>query len=122
STADVQHDRIAAAQALASRTDAWALVKGAGSIVAAPDGRWFVNTSGNPGLATGGMGDALAGIVGALVAQGTDPGVALLAGVHLHGLAGDALRESVGGPVGLTASEVIDAARTRLNALRYPID
>jgi NAD(P)H-hydrate repair Nnr-like enzyme with NAD(P)H-hydrate dehydratase domain len=61
------------------------------------------------------MGDVLAGIIAALAAQGVEPSMALLAGVHLHGLAADELVKQGIGPLGLTASEVIDAARELLN-------
>lgn len=121
-TAEVQSDRIANALLLAERYHAAVVLKGAGSVCALPDGRWFINPSGNPGLASAGMGDVLAGIVAALVAQGCPPVTALLAGVHLHGLAGDRLREAIGGPVGITASEVTDAARAILNEAIYPAD
>lgn len=121
-TADVQRDRVSSACRIAERYGAWVVLKGAGSICATPDGHWFVNTSGNAGMASAGMGDVLTGIVLALMAQGTHPLLALLAGVHLHGLAADRLCEAVGGPVGLTATEVIDAARAVLNEAIYPMD
>ncbi len=114
-TRDVQHDRVAAARTLAARFNAFAVLKGAGSICAFPDGTWRVNTSGNPGMASAGMGDVLTGIIAALLAQGTDAKTALLAGVFLHGAAADALVEAGCGPVGLAAGELIDAARTLLN-------
>jgi hydroxyethylthiazole kinase-like uncharacterized protein yjeF len=117
-TARVQLDRIAAARAIASRYKALALLKGNGSVVAAPDGRFWINPSGNPGMASAGMGDALAGIVAALCAQGAEPLPALLAGTYLHGAAADALAAAGSGPVGITASEVIDSARALLNAVR----
>lgn len=116
-TAEVQRDRVACALTLATRFRAHVVLKGAGSIVAPPDGRWAINTTGNPGMAAAGMGDVLCGIVGALVAQGAAPGVALRAGVHLHGLAGDDCVAASGGTVGITASEVAAAARTALNHL-----
>lgn len=114
-TRDVQHDRIAAATALASTFNAWAVLKGAGSICAEPGGAWHVNTSGNPGMASAGMGDVLTGMLAALLAQQVAPHAALLAGVHLHGAAADSAVATGAGPVGLTASEVTDAARTLLN-------
>jgi hydroxyethylthiazole kinase-like uncharacterized protein yjeF len=117
-TDEIQHDRIAAAGALSARFNAAVVLKGNGSICALGDGEWFVNTSGNPGMASAGMGDALTGIVASLVAQGGDPDMALLAGVHLHGLAADSLVAEGIGPAGLTASEVIDAARAVLNQAR----
>ena len=111
STADVQADRVKAAKALAANLDAHVVLKGAGSILVARDGHWFVNTSGNPGMASAGMGDALAGILGALLAQRYSGESALVLGTHLHGAAADALVKDGIGPVGLTAGEVIDAAR-----------
>ncbi len=114
----VQDDRIAAARMLAEQFQSPTVVKGAGSICALPDGKWFINTSGNPGMASAGMGDVLAGILGALLGQGASPDLALLAGVHLHGLAADDLVSRGFGPVGLTASETIDAARAVFNRIQ----
>jgi hydroxyethylthiazole kinase-like uncharacterized protein yjeF len=113
----VQADRIAAAGSLATTLRAYLVLKGAGSICAAPDGRWWINTSGNPGMASAGMGDVLAGILGALLAQGAAPERALLAAVRVHGVAADDLVAGGAGPVGLTASETIDAARAAWNRL-----
>jgi NAD(P)H-hydrate repair Nnr-like enzyme with NAD(P)H-hydrate dehydratase domain len=93
-------------------------LKGAGSVCALPDGAWFINTSGNPGMASAGMGDVLTGMIAALLAQGADPQDALLAGVHLHGAAADALVADGVGPVGLTAGELIASARTLFNRVR----
>lgn len=114
-TAAVQADRIAAALKLATRFNACVALKGCGTIVAAPDGRWFVNATGNPGLATAGTGDVLTGFITALLAQGWPPLDALLGAVHLHGSAADALVAAGCGPLGLTAGELIDAARAILN-------
>jgi hydroxyethylthiazole kinase-like uncharacterized protein yjeF len=118
STDKIQHDRIAAARMLSSRFNASVVLKGNGSICALKNGDWFVNTSGNPGMAAAGMGDVLTGIIASLSAQGGDPDLALLAGVHLHGLAADNLVAAGIGPAGLTASEVIDAGRKLLNEAR----
>jgi hydroxyethylthiazole kinase-like uncharacterized protein yjeF len=113
-TGHVQADRIAAACAIAGRYKSPVVLKGAGSICAFPDGRWFINTTGNPGMASAGMGDVLTGIIAALLAQQAAANTALLAGVHLHGAAGDALASSQG-PIGMTASACIAAARQVLN-------
>jgi hydroxyethylthiazole kinase-like uncharacterized protein yjeF len=118
-TAEIQRDRVESARRLAERFGAWVVLKGAGSVCATPDGHWFVNASGNPGLASAGMGDVLAGLIAALMGQGSHPLLALLAGVHLHGRAADRLLGTIGGPVGITASEVIDAARAVLNETIY---
>ncbi len=110
-TSDIQRDRVAAAVEIASTLNSHVVLKGAGSICAAPDGTWGINVSGNPGMASAGMGDVLTGLVVALLAQGVEPGMALRAGVHLHGAAADALVAQGSGPAGLTAGETIDAAR-----------
>ncbi len=114
-TAEVQADRIAAAQEIAERYHCHVALKGCGTVIATVDGRWWINSTGNPGMATAGMGDVLSGLIVALLAQGW-PGVpALLAGVHLHGAAADRLVAQGVGPIGLTAGEVIDAARQLFN-------
>ncbi|MCX7960289.1 MAG: NAD(P)H-hydrate dehydratase [Burkholderiales bacterium] len=114
-TADVQADRVGAARQLARRFSAHALLKGAGSVIAARDGHWFVNTSGNPGMASAGMGDVLSGILGALLAQGVPGEAALALGAHLHGCAADECVAAGAGPVGLAASETIEPARRLWN-------
>ena len=114
--AEVRADRIAAALALAKRLNALTVLKGCGSVIASPAGRWYINTSGNPGMASAGMGDVLAGIAAALLAQGWQAEAALLCAVHLHGAAADALVERGIGPNGLTAGETIDSARRLFNA------
>jgi hydroxyethylthiazole kinase-like uncharacterized protein yjeF len=118
--AAVQRDRLAAARTLTSRFGAVVVLKGAGTVVAAPDGRTAVNPTGNAALATGGTGDALGGIIGALLAQRLPAYEAALAGVYLHGLAADTLVASGAGPAGLTASELAPAVRALLNRLIYP--
>jgi hydroxyethylthiazole kinase-like uncharacterized protein yjeF len=114
-TADVQADRVKAAKMLSGNLNAHVLLKGNGSILVARDGHWFINASGNPGMASAGMGDVLAGMLGALLAQRFSGESALVLGVHLHGAAADALVKDGIGPVGLTASELIDAARRQWN-------
>ncbi len=114
-TAEVQAHRLDNALELAQRLRAYVVLKGAGSICAFPDGRWSVNTTGNPGLAAAGSGDVLAGIVGALLAQKLDPERALQYAVCLHGAAADSLVTRGFGPVGLTASEIALEARRIMN-------
>jgi ADP-dependent NAD(P)H-hydrate dehydratase / NAD(P)H-hydrate epimerase len=114
-TVAVQSDRVNAARALANRFRCWFALKGNGTAIAAPDGRWWINTSGNPGMASAGMGDVLTGIVASLLAQGLSAETALLAGVYLHGAAADLAVAEGRGPVGLTAGELVDAARALLN-------
>ncbi len=110
-TASVQGDRLKAARVLSANLNAHVVLKGNGSILVARDGHWFVNTSGNPGMASAGMGDVLAGILGALLAQKYSGETALVLGTHLHGCAADECVRAGAGPVGLTASELIDPAR-----------
>ena len=114
-THDVQADRIAAATTLAAQLNAHVVLKGAGSICASPGQPWRINTSGNPGMASAGMGDVLTGIIAALIAQGVDAQRAMEKGVRLHGAAADACVANGIGPVGLTADETVDAARHILN-------
>ncbi len=113
--AAVQADRLASAMKLAQRYNATTLLKGCGSIIALPDGRWFINTTGNPGLATAGSGDILSGMAIALLAQGWPADQALLAAAHLHGAAADACVAAGDGPLGISAGELIAPARTLLN-------
>jgi hydroxyethylthiazole kinase-like uncharacterized protein yjeF len=114
-TGDIQKSRIHMAQELAHRYHAWVVLKGCGSLVCNPEGRWWINTTGNPGLAGPGSGDVLTGILTALLGQGWSPEAALQAAVHLHGQAADDLVAAGAGPVGLTAGELIHASRARFN-------
>jgi len=116
STAVVNADRISAARRMAAITGASVLLKGARSVIAMPDGTVFVNSSGNPGMATPGMGDILSGITGALMGQGMSPGEALRLGVFLHGYAADRLAVRIG-PVGYLAGEVADELPAAMGAL-----
>ena len=116
---DVQRDRIASALKMAADYNAATLLKGCGSIIALPDGCWFINHSGNPGLASAGMGDTLAGIMGALIAQGLPADEAMQLATYLHGAAADGLMERGNGPVGLSASEIMTEARWLLNQWIY---
>lgn len=90
--------------------DVVVVLKGAFSAIATPGGDIHFNSTGNPGLSTGGTGDVLTGVLTALLAQGYDPIEAAVLGVFAHGLAGDRVAEQRG-PVGMTASDVIDALR-----------
>jgi len=115
-TVAVQADRVKAARMLAENLNAHVVLKGAGSILVARDRHWFVNRTGNPGMASAGMGDVLAGLLGALLAQRYTGETALVLGTHLHGAAADELAKNGIGPVGMTASELIDAARRLWNS------
>jgi hydroxyethylthiazole kinase-like uncharacterized protein yjeF len=113
----VQADRLEHARELALRLNSVVVLKGAGSVIARPDGFVALNTSGNPGLATGGSGDVLAGFCGALLAQGWPAWEAALGAVWMHGAAADWLVSDGAGPVGLTAGELPKAIRAVFNAL-----
>ncbi len=114
--ADVQSDRVQAAQQLAQRFNCSVVLKGANSLCATRDGKLFVNKTGNPGMSSAGMGDVLTGMIAAFLAQGWSVDEAMLLAVYLHGAAGDALAEQ-GISVGMTASDVTEWARWLLNKL-----
>ncbi len=115
STHDIQQERVTCAVMLAKRCNSLVVLKGAGSICALQNGEWFVNPTGNPGLSSAGMGDVLSGMIAALVAQRLTPQQALLLAVYLHGAAADELVAQGTGPIGLTATEVANAARMLIN-------
>lgn len=119
STAEVNADRISAARRLSDRTVAWVVLKGARTIVTDPGGTVHVNSSGNPGMATAGMGDVLSGILGAFLGQKIEPLNALALGVFLHGYAADSLAARVG-PVGYLASEVAQELAPAMARLAAP--
>ena len=108
STREIAEDREGCARALAEKLNAVAVLKGAGTIVAAPSGETYSNTTGNPGMATGGSGDVLTGVIAALVGQGLGPLEAACCGVYLHGLAGD-LGAQYWGEYSLMASDIADS-------------
>jgi hydroxyethylthiazole kinase-like uncharacterized protein yjeF len=105
-TADVQANRIRVAQDFAEAHQLYVVLKGHRTIVATPEGRVFVNPTGNPGMATGGMGDLLTGMIAAWLAQLLDAEAACKLAVYLHGLAGD-LAEAAEGEVALTPTDVL---------------
>ncbi len=116
SVAEVQADRVAAATELSRTFGAEVVLKGAGSVCASPNGSWAINASGNAGLASGGTGDVLSGVIGALLAQTMAPTQALQLAVWAHGAAADRLVAQGRGPAGLTAGELPAAIRAILNA------
>jgi ADP-dependent NAD(P)H-hydrate dehydratase / NAD(P)H-hydrate epimerase len=115
SVAEIQSDRFAAVRALADRFEAVAVLKGSGSLVAIPDGSVWVCPWGNPGMAGGGMGDVLTGVIAALLAQGLPAPEAACLGVGLHARAGDRAA-TCGGERGLLASDLFHPLRELLNA------
>lgn len=108
SSKDVQADRLDAARKLADTADAVVALKGAGTLVSAPDRTPCVNLTGNPGMACGGMGDVLGGLLAGILAQGCNPFDAACTAVYLHGIAGDDAAWH-GSLAGLTAGDVINA-------------
>lgn len=113
----VQSDRLRSANALADRYHATVILKGSGSIIAHPGDISVINATGNPALATAGSGDVLAGLCGALLAQGWSVRASALASTWLHGSAADEMVASGTGPIGATASELMPWIRKALNKL-----
>jgi ADP-dependent NAD(P)H-hydrate dehydratase / NAD(P)H-hydrate epimerase len=114
-TGAVQEDRVGAARAIADKFGAVAVLKGARTVIAAPDGRLAVNPTGNPGMGTGGTGDVLTGVVAAALARTppngdgrVDPFAAACSAVYLHGAAGD-YAAKLRSQTGLLASDLLDA-------------
>jgi ADP-dependent NAD(P)H-hydrate dehydratase / NAD(P)H-hydrate epimerase len=104
------YDKLEILQDFARRYDVVVVLKGAHTAIATPEGEIHFNSTGNPGLSTGGTGDVLTGVITALLAQGYDPVEASVLGVYGHGLAGDRAAAERG-MVGLTASDVIENLR-----------
>jgi len=112
-TADIQQDRFAAASALQKKYGGVAVLKGAGTLIACED-ETAVSTTGNPGMASGGMGDVLSGVIAALLAQGFSLPEAARQGVYIHGLAADLAAQN-GGERGLLASDLMPHLRQLVN-------
>jgi NAD(P)H-hydrate epimerase len=112
----VQENRFSAVYDVAQKFNAVGVLKGAGTLVCEPGGISWVNMTGNPGMACGGMGDALAGLIVGLSAQGRSPFEAAVAGVYIHGMAGD-MAVMNGSQVSLTARDLIDAIPMALREL-----
>lgn len=118
STEDIQEDRVNSARQLAQRLGGSVVLKGAGSLCATSDGKLHLNETGNPGMSSAGMGDVLAGMIAAFIAQGLSADEALLLGVHLHGAGGDELMKQQA-TLGMSATEVTEWARWLLNRWVY---
>ncbi len=123
----VQRERINVARSFAREHELIVVLKGHRTLIAQPDSTVWVNTTGNPGMATGGTGDILTGMVGGLIAQNPEHiAEAVIAAVHLHGLAGDVARESMG-EHSLVATDLLKALpeafrRVRESALRSTVE
>jgi len=116
STQDIQANRSASATHLAQQLNAITVLKGHRTLIASADGVLLhENLTGNAALACGGTGDVLAGLIGALIAQGCSPMQAALTGCRLHGEAAEHLTQRLGGMIGITAGELIPEIRRLLN-------
>jgi NAD(P)H-hydrate epimerase len=116
STAEVNADRIGLARGFATENRCYVVLKGARTVMATPAGWVFINPTGNPGMASGGMGDVLAGILTALLGQGLSAEDAMKLGVYVHGFVGDSVAEARG-EIGLIASDIIESLPSGLRAL-----
>jgi hydroxyethylthiazole kinase-like uncharacterized protein yjeF len=105
---EIERNRIGLTRTASMETGAYYILKGAPTIVADPEGRIFINTTGNPGMATAGSGDVLTGMLAGLLGQGMNPLDACRLAVFLHGLAGDAAAE-IQGMHSLIASDIIES-------------
>lgn len=112
----LEQDRQQAALALARKYSSIVVLKGAATVVAHPDGRIYINTTGNDGMAKGGSGDCLTGIITGLLAQGMSPDKAAVSGVYLHGLAGDLAAEKIGQSNYLPQDLLVQMGRAWVNA------
>jgi NAD(P)H-hydrate epimerase len=115
-TVTVNQDRIGVARAFATEQRCYVVLKGARTVLATPDGKVFINPTGNPGMASGGMGDVLAGILAALLGQRLSAEEAMKLGVYLHGFAADRIAAERG-QVGIIASDVIEALPDAMRSL-----
>ena len=112
----VNADRVTVARSFALEHRCHVVLKGARSVIATAEGRVFINSTGNPGMASGGMGDVLAGILAALLGQGFSAEDAMKLGVYLHGFVGDTAAAQ-NGEIGLIASDIIDGLPAGIRAL-----
>lgn len=113
----IRADRIAAVKTAAEKFRCIAILKGARTLIATCEGKLFINPTGNAGMATGGSGDVLSGMIGAFLARGMKPYEAAAAGVYLHGLAGD-LSAKQQGQICLAATDIIDYLPKAVNKMK----
>jgi hydroxyethylthiazole kinase-like uncharacterized protein yjeF len=116
SSAAVNADRVGIARAFALEHHCHVVLKGARSVIATAEGKVFINPTGNPGMASGGMGDVLAGMLSALLGQGFSPEDAMKFGVYLHGFVGDTVAAEKG-EIGLIASDIIEGLPAGIRGL-----
>lgn len=121
-TAEVQADRVGFARRIAATSGAVCVLKGYRTIVAEPEGQAFINPTGNPGMGSGGTGDALTGIIAGLLAQGLEPIEGAILGTYLHGLAADLALEAGETEQTLTASHILDSLPDAFDALNPDLE
>lgn len=107
STSQIQSDRVGTARNFARKFQVILVLKGAQTVIAMPDGNCCINPTGNPGMASGGMGDVLTGLIAGFCAQGFTPEDAAVAGVFIHGLCADRLAASMGA-FGFLATDILN--------------
>ena len=105
SSAEINGNRVGSVCSMTEQFGAVTVLKGAGTLVATPNGKTYINTTGNPGMATGGSGDVLSGIIGALAGQGCSCLASAACGVYIHGFAGDIASKALG-EYGMIASDI----------------
>ena len=120
SAAEINRDRAAIARRFSEQYNVITVLKGAGTIIAEPSGDIYINSTGNPGMASGGTGDVLTGMIAGLIAQRCPSPDAAIAGVFLHGLAGD-LAAKDRGEAGLIAGDVIEKIPEAIKSMKPPL-
>lgn len=121
SVADVQSNRLEVARSFAKEHGVTVVLKGAGTVIADPDGMAYINTTGTPGMATGGTGDVLSGMIGGLLAQEKNPDNAAKAAVYLHGLAGEIATRKFG-EAAMIASDLADCIGDAIQEVKQDIE
>jgi hydroxyethylthiazole kinase-like uncharacterized protein yjeF len=114
--AEIQENRIESARSFSQKWGVITVLKGSNTVVAMPDGYVSVNTTGNPGMSTAGSGDVLTGVIAGLLGQGLCPREAAIAGVYLHGMAGDMAAERLG-QHGMIAGDITEQLPFAINRI-----
>lgn len=120
SARQIQENRIETARSFAKERNVIVVLKGSGTIIATPGGQVWVNSSGNPGMATAGSGDVLAGVIAGFLTQGYPPAIATCMGVYVHAKTGDFLTQFVG-QEGITASKIMKNCAKVFHQILNPV-